>query len=74
MKYIIKNCPETFQNIDDNYVCPSVCRQEGFPVYCKNTTNCLLKRIVELCANKYYKDVYKLEDKILNLLEIEEVQ
>ena len=52
MKYIIKNCPATFQNIGDEYVCPSVCRQEGFPVYCENTTNCLLKRIVELCKEK----------------------
>lgn len=79
MKYIIKNCPATFQNIDDEYVCPPVCRQEGFPVYCKNNTNCLLKRIAEI-----FKDFRKdsivingnqiLVEEILNLLEIEEVE
>lgn len=77
-KYVIKNCPVTFQNIDNEYVCPSVCRQEGFPIYCENTTNCLLKRIVELCEPylnlENFESSYFLAEDIVELLEIEEVE
>lgn len=66
MKYIIKNCPATYQNFEDKFVCTSRIKQKGFPFYCHDCTDCLIKRIVER-ANDC------LTPEVIELLEIEEV-
>lgn len=48
-KYIIKNCPSTYQNFEDKFVCTTQIKQKEFPCYCQDCTDCLLKQIVELC-------------------------
>lgn len=72
MKYIIKNCPARFNKVNGEQGCTDNLKK--LCLDCHEVSDCLLKRIVELCANKYYKDVYELEDKILKLLEIEGVE
>lgn len=54
-KYIIRNCPSTYQNFEDKFVCTTQIKEKGFPFYCQNCTDCLLKQIVELCKD-YYKN------------------
>ena len=84
-KYIIKNCPAVYI-FKSGYSCNNLDYDEH--KFCKDVTDCLLKRIVELCnkikpleissAQKQLTNVwadrgYVLAQDILNLLEIEEV-
>lgn len=75
-KYIIKNCPaykNCFCSIRDFYV-------QG----CEECTDCVMKQIVELCKEESsimqhkqkikVKGLNKLADKILELLDIQEVE
>ena len=86
-KYVIKNCPATYQNFEDKFVCTSRIKQKGFPFYCQDCTDCIIKQIVELCKepfNNFDLDDTRIQDKkfyahlllmpILKLLEIEEVE
>lgn len=79
MSYIVKNCPATYQDFENKFVCTSQIKQNGFPFYCQNCTDCLIKQIAGLCKeNKFfsYGAVMLgngLSADILNLLEIEEV-
>lgn len=67
-KYIIKNCFA--------YSVCGICISQEAECLCKDCTDCLLKRIVELCdeyKNNYCinNGVHLLIGEILNLLEIE---
>ena len=81
MKYIIKNC--------DSYNFGCCLSTNGTKLYCqcKDITDCLLKRIVELCDSNTSKVLYEgetskikfvegnpLAEKILKLLETEECE
>ena len=48
-KYIIKNCPATYLNFESKYVCTTQSKQKEFPFYCQDCTDCVMKRIVEVC-------------------------
>lgn len=78
-KYIVKNCPAIYQNFEDKFVCTSRIKQKGFPFYCQDCTDCIIKQIVDYC--KYYtnnlyccNEISSITDDVLELLEIEEVQ
>lgn len=87
-KYIIRNCPSTYQNFEDKFVCTSQIKEKGFPFYCQDCTNCVMKQIVELCEGIKCPCEYKGADcwectesgarrfanKILKLLDIQEVE
>ena len=80
MKYIIKNCPARFNKVNGEQGCTDNLKK--LCLDCHEVSDCLLKRIVELC--KIYKNMnatttgdYARREvalKILNLLEIEEVE
>ena len=57
-KYIIRNCPATYLNFESKYVCTTQIKQKGFPFYCQDCTDCVMKQIVELCK-KAIKDCDK---------------
>lgn len=64
-KYIIKNCPIQKSQCHECYK------------YCYDCTDCVMKRIVELCKERVkgrYSDTYNLAGKILKLLDIQEVE
>lgn len=46
-KYVIKNCPATYKNYEDRFVCTTQKKEKGFPFYCQDCTDCVLKQIVE---------------------------
>lgn len=77
MKYIIKNC--------DCLILGACCAPNADRVYCKDITDCVMKRIVELCDSNASKVLYEgktlkfvegnpLAEEILQLLEIEECE
>lgn len=78
-KYIIKNCP----NYDDYFNPNETCRKR-YSQYCQDCTDCILKQIVELCKEESsiiqhkqkvkVKGLNKLADRILELLDIQEVE
>lgn len=78
MKYIIKNCDICFENFEANFICPYGTKKEGLTAYCKDISDCLLKRIVDIFKD-FRKDSVLINgnkimvEEILNLLEIEEV-
>ena len=63
MKYIVKNCPTTYQNFENKFVCTSQIKQNGFPFYCLNCTDCIIKQIVGLC-----KETLEQENDQINAL------
>lgn len=79
-KYIIKNCPCIV--VDE---CNSFKDDE---VFCKDCTDCVLKQIVELCEDEielvkkwqeetkypFKPTAFELAEKILNQLDIQEVE
>lgn len=83
-KYIIRNCPSIYENYEDKFVCTSQIKEKGFPFYCQDRTDCVLKQIVELCEEESsimqhkqkvkVKGLNKLADKIFELLDIQEVE
>lgn len=71
MKYIIKNCP-AFTEEDNRY---GLCFDDynGYCKPCKDITDCLLKRIVDVCREQNLKyDTTACS--VLELLEIEECE
>lgn len=79
MPYIVRNCPATYQNFEDKFVCTSQIKQKGFPFYCKDCTDCIIKRIVNLLDVKQGETEgeawrFGLAIQIADLLEIEEVE
>ena len=90
MTYIIKNCPAFKNEVIKTYLTlgvkqfKNVCSAERKETNCKDITDCLLKRIVEMCDSNTTKVLHegetfkliegnRLGSKILELLEIEEV-
>lgn len=85
-KYIIRNCTAIYENYEDKFVCTSQIKENGFPCYCKDCTDCILKQIVEKCKEvntKFYDSVHqrylspskaKFARQILELLDIEEIK
>lgn len=76
-KYIIKNCPAITKS--------TVCVNDKYSNLCKDITDCVMKRIVELCDTNVSKVLYDGENiklikgndlavEILELLEIEECE
>ena len=80
-KYIIRNCPSIYQNFEDKFVCTTQIKQKGFPCYCQDCTDCVMKQIVELCGKYHIIDagyqkvaINYLSSDILKLLDIQEVE
>ena len=87
MKYIIKNCPARFNKVNGEQGCTDNLKK--LCLDCHEVSDCLLKRIVELC--EVYQQCCRicpthdvcfecesvsgkhLSDEIMKLLEIEEV-
>lgn len=68
-KYIVKNCPcleEHTQNCWDSHI-PN-------EISCKDRTDCPIKQVVELCMNYPEKPDNSLSNKILQTLQVEEVE
>lgn len=91
-KYVIKNCSAYREKIIETYPTlgvkqfKDVCAISN-NLYCKDNTDCVLKRIVELCkeqaclgidcawcADKCNLELVKFANKILELLGIEEIK
>lgn len=68
-KYIIKNCPLYVDNCD----C-SCCNLDVMEEKCQDCTDCLLKRIVELCKQKieFCKNCSKFADVNIDCVECDE--
>lgn len=74
-KYIIRNCPSTYQNFDDKFVCTTQRKEKVFPFYCMDCADCVLKQIVNECVNSLRFSCERiLAEKLLGLLEIQEVE
>lgn len=78
-KYIIKNCPAIY-GIDDGFLCSDRNEDED-EKYCYDCTDCILKRIVELCKEDYTNEnnIFDISKKmfaqrILDLLDIQEIE
>lgn len=83
-KYIIRNCNVLYFNPDKTAICNDLMIE--CPCYCKDRTDCLLKRIVEYCKseNEFYNNkVYKKDvelgraiaaGNVLQLLDIQECE
>lgn len=82
MKYIIKNCPALLKGAekwargfkDDEYLCNDRTK------WCEDCSDCVIKQIVKLCNDELEQETdplnssgKSLAQKILNLLEMEEV-
>jgi hypothetical protein len=52
VSYIVKNCPTTYLNFEDKYVCTSQIKEKGFPFYCQDCTDCVIKQAIEKCKKK----------------------
>ena len=76
MSYVIRNCPATYQNFEDKFVCTSQIKVKSFPFYCQNCTDCLLKQIANKCMERYvgFLEESFIKDEILNLLQIEVIE
>ncbi len=82
MKYIIKNCPAHFNNVQMLEFSEGDCNSDKVRgAYCKDNSFCPLKQIVEKCKsdigsknNMFLVSRYDLAGKILELLEIEECE
>ena len=76
-KYIIKTCPNCY--IHNRFICGLTYQHSGFKSetetykYCKDITDCVMKRIVELCNKATHEDlipscdVYKTADEVSQL-------
>ncbi|MBR2526565.1 hypothetical protein IKE67_08895 [bacterium] len=79
MGYIVKNCPAKFYSeIDDKQKCWQ--KWEEKSEYCQDCSDCVIKRITELCNDVLEQETdplnssgMSLAQKILQVLEIEEV-
>jgi len=68
MSYIVKNCPAIYRTCND---CSNNSGKQ-----CQDITDCVLKRIVELCKEEQQSRVATniLSNKILQRLDIQEVE
>lgn len=76
-KYIIKNCPSTYQNFEDKYICTSQVKQRGLTLYCQDCTDCVIKQIAKKCRLQVQgigMSGKNLAEKIFGLLDIQEVE
>lgn len=53
MKYVIKNC-DNYTEFDKDWTCRSTIQNRKGCFCCQDCTDCVMKRIVELCKNKDY--------------------
>ena len=77
-KYIVKNCPaiKPMITIDGKHggkTMFDVC-SEGKYIPCKDRTDCPIKQVVELCINYPEKPESSLSNRILQTLQVEEVE
>ena len=78
-KYIIKNCPAILKMTK---ICDDYRTTRDNPQLCKDCTDCLMKKIVELCKSSIReneRDIYRagrmsLAINILGLLDIEDAE
>lgn len=84
-KYIIRNCPVAFNTRVDGTYCNDVEITTGKNIHCQDCTDCVMKKIVELCKpvkeeySKHKLDAliagkFNIAGKILLLLDIQEVE
>lgn len=78
MPYVIRNCPSTYQNFEDKFVCTSQIKEKGFPFYCQDCTDCPLKQIVEKCKKEIRQNFLTerklFANELLEKLDIQEVE
>lgn len=77
-KYIVKNCPaiKPMITVDGKHggkTMFDVC-SEGKYTPCQDRTDCPIKQVVELCMNYPEKPVNSLSNRILQTLQVEEVE
>lgn len=77
-KYIVKNCPaiKPMITVDGKHggkTMFDVC-SEGKYTPCQDRTDCPIKQVVELCMNYPEKPDNSLSNKILQTLQVEEVE
>lgn len=82
-RYVIKNCPSHFNNVQMLEFSEGDCNSDKVTeTYCKDNTDCLMKRIVEICKkginskdcySRMYGGMFYCKP-ILELLEIEECE
>jgi hypothetical protein len=71
MSYIVKNCPAKYFAGATNMKCSELGGD------CDTKTDCVMKQIVELCKKQHNTCIFAvafLADRILQLLDIEEVE
>lgn len=74
-KYIVKNCPSLDDVLDvntSNTVYKNHCLNKDCA--CKDRTDCPIKQVVELCMNYPEKPESSLSNRILQTLQVEEVE
>ena len=71
-KYIIKNCNILYYNPDGTAICNDLTLEQS--CYCKERTDCLLKRIYFKCEEAYAYGGKGLCSKIIKMLDIEECE
>ena len=91
MPYVIRNCPayQTFYSDTTNGSSSTLCTKGFTKAYCQDCTDCVMKQIVELCAEEYHKckhckkecddkcsqaSGFDLTLKIRQLLDVQEVE
>lgn len=82
-KYIIKNCPAFLDDVQLLEFSEGTCNSlQTHRTYCQDCTDCVLKRIVEMCQTYKKVECCQLTEyarrevamKILDMLEIEECE
>ena len=81
--YVIKNC-DNYTDFDKDWTCRSTIQNRKACFCCADCTDCVMKQIVELCEEESslvqhkqkvkVKGLNKLADKILELLDKQEVE
>ena len=76
MKYVILNCPAYKGSTPDetDWQDYTACGHYTGGVYCQDETDCLLKQIVEKCNDTKEAGHNELANKILELLDIQEIE
>ena len=71
---IVKNCPAILKMTK---ICDAYETTRDLPQFCKDCTNCVIKRVIEIAKDIIEKDCYENSDakaeKILQLFDIEEI-
>ena len=72
-KYVIKNCPACCE-YTQTYCCEDNYDKQGRDTYCELIDDCVMKQIVNECANSLRFSCERiLAEKLLGLLDIQEV-